>query len=344
MLGMADPDVFVRKGALSLRTSKAGAKIVETSSGFMLRLYVKFVGLALIAALPLAAQNAPKPADSSAKPAVHRVSKRKAKPVKPPAPPVPQPIPVMTPEQLPAAPPQVSYLNGQLTVQSQNATLGEVLNAIQKRTGASIDFPPGAGSERVAASLGPGPARDVVTQLLAGSRFDYVILGSNQYPGAIDRVVLTVRQGGPATTPATATNIPPQAYTPPANNAQVPPPDYNANPDAEDESAPDTAATPNPPPDEEQPPQPPQPPPGQQSPPPDQADQQQQQQQNPGVKTPEQLLQELQRLQQRDHSNPNTTPQSPGGQANEPGGQGDQSQGTQPANQPPDSNQNNPPR
>src|SRR5690242_19004670 len=76
--------------------------------------------------------------------------------------------PPLTPEQMPAQPPQVSYLNGQLTIIAPNSTLGDILNAVQKQTGADIEVPSGA-SERIAGRMGPGPARDVIAQLLNGS-------------------------------------------------------------------------------------------------------------------------------------------------------------------------------
>ena len=77
-----------------------------------------------------------------------------------------------TPEQLPPNPPQVRLQNGELTIDAQNSTLLEVLRAVQAQTGASVDMPSNAGSERVVAQLGPGLPQDVLRTLLNGSRFD----------------------------------------------------------------------------------------------------------------------------------------------------------------------------
>jgi len=122
--------------------------------------------------------------------------------------PAPAPSPA-TLEQSPPTPPRVSFQNGQLTIDATNSTLSQVLRAVQSRTGASIDIPAGAGNERVVAQLGPGAPRDVLNTLLNGSKFDYVILGVNGNPGAVQKVILTPRQGG-ATTTAAQGNSPQQ--------------------------------------------------------------------------------------------------------------------------------------
>ena len=114
--------------------------------------------------------------------------------------PTPAPPPA-TLEQSPPTPPRVSFQNGELTIDAANSTLSQVLRAVQSRTGASIDIPAGGGSERVVAQLGPGQPRDVLNTLLNGSKFDYVILGVNGNPGAVQKVILTPRQGGSTTTP-----------------------------------------------------------------------------------------------------------------------------------------------
>jgi hypothetical protein len=101
--------------------------------------------------------------------------------------------PAVTPPPRPPQPPQVSYLNGQLTVISENATLGEILSAIQRQTGAVIDFPAGGTNEPVAGRMGPGAPCEVLANLLNGSRFDYVIIGSSGVPGGVEHVILIPR-------------------------------------------------------------------------------------------------------------------------------------------------------
>ena len=90
-------------------------------------------------------------------------------------------------------PPQVSYQNAQLTIVAANSTLGDILRAVRKQTGAEIEIP--AATERVVTHLGPGSARDVLAELLNGSRFNYVLLGSPADSAVLTRVVLVAKQG-----------------------------------------------------------------------------------------------------------------------------------------------------
>jgi len=195
------------------------------------------------------------------------------------------PPPPPTPEQMAPVAPTVSYQGGQLSIQSNNATLAQVLKSVQAKTGASFDIPPGANNDRVVAQLGPGQPRDVLANLLDGSKFNYIILGSPDQPGSVQKLILTPRQAGPITN--TAQNRPapqpePEAqqeddYTPPPEPSVIEDSSTNGN----------------------------QPPPGAFRPgytptqPNQNADAQQDNNGQQGVKTPEQLLQELQRMQQQ---------------------------------------------
>jgi hypothetical protein len=104
------------------------------------------------------------------------------------------PLQPLTLDQMPAVPPQVSYQTGELTIISQNSTLGDILRAVRNRTGASFDVPPTA-TERVVGRFGPGPAREVLATLLNGSRFNYVMIGSPKDPNAMAELVLTPKAG-----------------------------------------------------------------------------------------------------------------------------------------------------
>ncbi len=147
--------------------------------------------------------------------------------VTPPAP-VAAPAPVIPAERLdlhPAVPPQVSFNNGLLTVTAQNATLGDILNAIHVKTGAMIEMS-GPILERVAIRIGPAPAREVFTALLDGSRFNYIILGSAANPMGAEHVILTAKTGGATGAVASAQPVyqPPQAQAPPPGPAPQYPP------------------------------------------------------------------------------------------------------------------------
>ena len=105
-------------------------------------------------------------------------------------------IETLTPEQRPAAAPIVTYIDGKLSVTAKNSTLGDILRAISAKTGASIDIPEGA-NERVVSQLGPASAREVMTALLNGSHFNYVMVGSETNPNAVAHVILTAKTDRP---------------------------------------------------------------------------------------------------------------------------------------------------
>ena len=128
----------------------------------------------------------------------------------------------------------VQFVNGMLSVQATGATLSEVLFQIQKQTGAEIAIPSGTEQDRVAADFGPGPAREVLGELLTGSGLNFVVVGSETDPKALRSVILSRKSDAPsgpmvapqAYTPAAAENIPPEApeITPPDDNTTPPTP------------------------------------------------------------------------------------------------------------------------
>jgi len=114
--------------------------------------------------------------------------------------------------QQPAVPPQVTYQGGMLTIVAQNSVLGDILREVHRLTGAAIDVPSNA-TERVVTKLGPGAARDVLADLLNGSSFNYVMLGSASDPATVSTVMLTTKSAAPAGgTEANAYQPPPQPY------------------------------------------------------------------------------------------------------------------------------------
>ena len=211
----------------------------------------------------------------------------------------------MTPEQMPAAAPRVSYAAGRLTIDSQNSTLNDILSAVRSATGSQIDPPPGNGNERVAAHL-TGTPREVLSSLLDGSMLGYVILGSPGNPGGIQKVILTTLAQGPA---------PAQSNTAVGRN---PAPPGGPEPPEEDPMVMNDQ-NPAPPPQPGvagQPGQPGQPPsgvvggeqprygaPGQPFVPPAQS----QSDGQPQVRTPDQLVQQMQQMRNRINVNPNTS-------------------------------------
>ena len=151
----------------------------------------KFTGLLLagVLSLPIAGQ-----ADTQT---AHRTHKVKKQELPPPLPSGPRgPVPQIPLDAIPAVAPEVTYQGGQLTIVAPNSPLGDILRGVRKHTAADIEIPANA-SERVVTRLGPGPAREVVAELLNGSRFNYILLGSPNDASLLVRVVLRRRYPRP---------------------------------------------------------------------------------------------------------------------------------------------------
>ena len=177
----------------------------------------------------------------------------------------------------PSNPPRISYAGGQLTVTADNSSLPDILNGVMKATGARLDGNRPADSERVFGQFGPGTPRDVLNSLLTGSRYDYILVGALDDPGRVQQIMLSPH-GSSLANVASAQN---------RNQPEQPNEDEDSN---ETVVAQPSGAT--------EPPSPP----AQVNPPPEPAPGQQQ------VKTPEQLLQELQRLRQQQQQQTTNSP------------------------------------
>ncbi len=226
---------------------------------------LKLTGLLVAGVLCMPAEGR---ADTQNAPTTHRVHSKKKAVVPPPLPsgtrgPVPQ-VPL---DAIPAVAPDVSYQDGLLTIVAPNSTLGDILRGVRKYTSADIDIPATA-NERVVTRLGPAPAREVMAELLNGSRFNYILLGSPADANALVRVVLVAKTPdtpSPADAAAAASNGAPAQAANAAEAAEAEAADDSPGDDSVDQSAAEAE----------------QPAPGDQ----------------PGVKTPQQLLQEMQQRQ-----------------------------------------------
>jgi hypothetical protein len=87
--------------------------------------------------------------------------------------------------------PKITYVNGQLTINAQDATLGDILRAVSTKTGAVIEFPADRAQEHLFANAGPGSVREVLSSVLNGSHFNYVMLASPTNPNILQRMILT---------------------------------------------------------------------------------------------------------------------------------------------------------
>ena len=103
--------------------------------------------------------------------------------------------------QAPPNPPKVSCRGNELTIAADNSTLGSILAAIHNCTGVQIDIPESASNNRSFDHLGPGPAREVLTALLSGTDFNYVIGSSMNDPEKVESVLILSRTPDKPTTP-----------------------------------------------------------------------------------------------------------------------------------------------
>jgi hypothetical protein len=186
----------------------------------------------------------------------------------PPSTSVPAMPAVRTPPSLldkPAQPAKVSLTDGQLSVTADNSSLTDILHQLAATSGMSID---GLDRDtRIFGSYGPGTPRDILSSLLEGAGYNVMMLGSTD-AGTPRQLLLTVRSN--------ATVVPQQA-------SSAPPPD-----DDQDEVVPLNT---NPPAGEAPPPPRTVPPVPQQNP-------------NGSVKSPQELLQELQQIRQQNQQQP----------------------------------------
>jgi hypothetical protein len=111
-----------------------------------------------------------------------------------PAAPAPAPV-VLPPEQAPAHAPVIAWDGQLLTVDAENSSLSDVLLGIRSRTRASIEMPASTNRERIAVHIGPAPIREVLSSLLYGTNFNYVIQSAEDDDGAVGKVILTARDG-----------------------------------------------------------------------------------------------------------------------------------------------------
>src|SRR5438034_839874 len=127
----------------------------------------------------------------------------------------------------------IDFPNGQLTIWANKATLAEVLSEIHRQTGAEIPIPADAGQDQVIANLGPAPARDVLTALLNGSRFNFILVGSDRDATQLKSVILTAPGEG-ASQPAIeipATPVEQSDPEPPPPQEEMPPPEQQPPPE-----------------------------------------------------------------------------------------------------------------
>lgn len=87
---------------------------------------------------------------------------------------------------------KASYTGGQLSIEAANSTLEEILSKVSALLNVRIEIPEAARQEKLFVTLGPGPGRRILAELLDESGVDYVIQELDS--GKIASVLLLERQ------------------------------------------------------------------------------------------------------------------------------------------------------
>jgi hypothetical protein len=156
-------------------------------------------GLALSAALPLAltaplmAQSSPTPqaTPSTAQQLPSATPLSSTLPATQPTTPAPPPVP-LTPSQRPPARAQITYADGTLSVSADNSSLNQILRQIAGNTGMKITG--GVSDERVFGHYGPAPTAEILAELLDGTGSNMILVQRDNAEPA--ELILTPRQGG----------------------------------------------------------------------------------------------------------------------------------------------------
>lgn len=221
----------------------------------------------LLAALPLAAQSRPPRAAKS----TAAVPLPATQPTAAPAAPTPA-----TPAQLPPRHAEVTFTAGALSVSANNSSLNQILREISRETGIKISG--GVADERVFGQYGPDAPAQILSALLDGTGSNMLLVHSDGDPRA--ELILTPRQGGPTPSNPSAhafddapeQEAPSNEETTETQRTEHTAPDQN-HPAANPPGSPETPAAPA-------------------------TDSSQPQSPN-GVKTPQQIYDQLQRLRQQ---------------------------------------------
>ena len=95
---------------------------------------------------------------------------------------------------------EVTYLKGMLRIHALRCPLGDVLQAVEARTGTAMDIAPEAAREVVSVEIGPTTPLLVLRELLEGEKSNYVMIGGPG-PGQVRRLVMQVAPPLPGSRP-----------------------------------------------------------------------------------------------------------------------------------------------
>ena len=179
----------------------------------------------------------------------------------------------LTPAQKPPEQAQITWVHDKLTISASNSSLNQILREISHLTGLKITG--GVAEERVFGNYGPGTTSQVLSQLLDGASSNMLIVAATANQPA--ELILTPLTGGP--TPPNPNSAryepPPDAPPPPQRPEYTPPADTSRSTPVPANATPEPITQPS-------------------------ADSNNSTQQSPnGVRTPQQIFEELQRIRQQ---------------------------------------------
>lgn len=117
-----------------------------------------------------------------------------ASPAKPPVAAQPATAPSLLDH--PAKPAKVTLVSGNLTIDANNSTLTDILQQVSSAGGMQVKgLQDGSADQRIFGSYGPGKPRDVLTSLLNGSGYNFLMVGQTS-SGAPRQLALTARPTG----------------------------------------------------------------------------------------------------------------------------------------------------
>ena len=95
----------------------------------------------------------------------------------------------------PAQDARVAFSADSLTIRADNSSLSAILNEVAKQSGMEISGL--AGDERVFGSFGPAAPSDVLADLLNGTAYDMVMVGSTNHGAPRELILTPAKAGGP---------------------------------------------------------------------------------------------------------------------------------------------------
>ena len=170
-----------------------GGRFAKLLAGPGRTLWPKSAALLLTVAAALLLQTLSSSAQSAASPQTKKSPQASSTPASPQPTGQPPAQIWLPPVQAPEHTPVIAWDGKLLTIDAENSSLSDLLLAIRSRTGASIEMPASTNRERIAIHLGPAPIREVLSSLLYGTDFNYVILSSEGDESGLGKVIVTAR-------------------------------------------------------------------------------------------------------------------------------------------------------